>query len=192
MNIHELIEKTRSTRSFDESVPVPFALLYSCADAARLVASSRNDQVLKFRIVSRRDEVEAVLALTKWAGHLPELKLPPDGRHPTAFIVICHDRAIAENLAPYRVDVGIAAEAIVLSASEAGFASCMIGSFDAGAVCRTLALAENLAPQLVIAIGKGDERIEMTDAAGGDVKYYRDAEGTHYVPKRSADEVILR
>ena len=192
MTISELIYATRSTRSFDESVPVPEDVLYSCAEAARLCASSRNDQVLKFRIVSRRDEVEAVLAQTKWAGYLPELTLPPDGRHPTAFIVICHDRAIAENIAPYRVDVGIAAEAIVLAASEAGFASCMIGSFDAGKVCEALALADGLAPQLVIALGKGDERIVLTDVVDGDTKYYRDAEGTHYVPKRSADEVIIR
>ena len=123
---------------------------------------------------------------------LPELHLPPEGRHPTAFIVICHDRSIAENAAPYRVDVGIAAEAIVLAASEAGFASCMIGSFNAGKVSEALSLADDLAPALVIALGKCDEKIVLTEAANGDVKYYRDAEGTHYVPKRSADEVILR
>ena len=192
MSICELIRNTRSTRSFDESVRVPDAVLLECAEAARLVASSRNDQVLKFRLVSKPGEVEAVLAHTKWAGYLPELRLPPEGRHPTAFIVICHDRSIAENVAPYRVDVGIAAEAIVLAASEAGFASCMIGSFDAGAVCEALSLADTLAPQLVIALGKGDERIVLTDAVDGDVKYYRDAAGTHYVPKRSADEVILK
>ena len=192
MTIPELIRATRSTRSFDESVSVPEEVLYSCADAARLCASARNDQVLKFRLVSRRDEVEAVLAQTKWAGYLPDLKLPPDGRHPTAFIVICHDRTIAENVAPYRVDVGIAAEAIVLTASEAGFASCILGSFDAGKLCGTLALPDSLAPQLVIALGKCDERIVLTDVVDDDTKYYRDAEGTHYVPKRSADEVIIR
>ncbi len=192
MAIFELIRNTRSTRSFDESVRVPDEVLFECADAARLVASSRNDQVLKFRLVSKPGEGEAVLAQTKWAGYLPELHLPPEGRHPTAFIVICHDKAIAENAAPYRVDVGIAAEAIVLAASEAGFASCMIGSFNAGKVSEALSLADDLAPALVIALGKGDEKIVLTEPVDGDVKYYRDAEGTHYVPKRSADEVILR
>ena len=192
MSIHELILNTRSTRSFDESVPVPAEVLYECADSARLVASARNDQVLKYRLVSERGEVEAVLAQTKWAGYLPELHLPPEGRHPTAFIVICHDRSIAENVAPYRVDVGLAAEAIVLSASEAGFASCILGSFDAAQLRTLLALPDTLAPALVIALGKGDEKIVLTDVANGDVKYYRDAQGTHYVPKRSADEVIIK
>lgn len=192
MSIKELVKNTRSTRSFDESVPVPEEVLVECAEAARLVASSRNDQVLKFRLVSKRGEVEALLTQTKWAGHLPEWKLPPDGRHPTAFIVICHDRSIAENAAPYRVDVGIAAEAIVLSASEAGFASCMIGSFDAAKAREILALPDSLAPQLVIALGKSDEKIVLTEVKDGDVKYYRDGEGTHYVPKRSADEVIIK
>ena len=192
MSIRELIRRTRSTRSFDESVRVPDEALFECADAARLTPSSRNDQVLKFRLVSKPDEVEAVLAQTKWAGYLPELHLPPEGRHPTAFIVICHDRSIAENSAPYRVDVGIAAEAIVLAASEKGFASCIIGSFDAAAVKDALALPDALAPALVIALGKGDERIVLTEAVDGEVKYYRDDAGTHYVPKRSTDEVIIR
>lgn len=192
MSISELVKATRSTRSFDESVKVPDEVLYECAEAARLTPSSRNDQVLRFRLVSEKSEVEAVLRETKWAGYLPELKLPPEGRHPTAFIVICHDRAVAENVAAYRVDVGIAAEAIVLSASEAGFASCMIGSFNAAKISEALSLPEALAPQLVIALGKGDERIVLTEAANGDVKYYRDETGTHFVPKRSADEVIIK
>ena len=192
MTIPELVRATRSTRSFDESVPVPEEVLYACADAARLTPSSRNDQVLKFRLVSNPGEVEAVLTHTKWAGYLPELHLPPEGRHPTAFIVICHDRAIAENAAPYRVDVGIAAEAIVLAASETGFASCIIGSFDAAAVRDALALPDALAPVLVIALGKGDETIVLTEAVDGEVKYYRDEAGVHYVPKRGEDEVILK
>ena len=191
MSIYELIRNTRSTRSFDESVPIPREVLYRCADAARLTASSRNDQVLKFRLVSDRAEVEAVLSHTKWAGYLPELKLPPEGRHPTGFIVICHDREIAANAEPYARDVGIAAEAIVLTASEAGFASCMIGAFSASGVAEALGLSDTLAPRLVIALGKGDETIVLTEPRDGDVKYYRDADGTHYVPKRKAEEVII-
>ena len=191
MSILDLVKTTRSTRAFDESVPVPRSVLYDCANAARLCASSANRQVLKFRLVCDRAETEAVLAHTKWAGYLPELALPPDGRHPTAFIVICHDTSIADNAAPFRVDVGIAAESIALAASEAGFASCMIGSFDAGAVKDALDLADELAPQLVIALGKGDEDIVLTEAKDGEIRYYRDERGTHYVPKRPADEVII-
>ena len=191
MSIPELIKNTRSTRSFDESVPVPRELLVECAEAARLVASSRNDQVLKFRLVYERAETEAVLAQTRWAAYITDVKLPPDGRHPTAFIVICHDKSIAENTAPYQRDVGIAAEAIVLTASENGFASCMIGAFNAAGVSAALSLADDLAPQFLIALGKGDEKIVLTEAADGDVKYYRDENGTHYVPKRPASEVVI-
>ena len=191
MSILELIRNTRSTRSFDESVPVPREVLAECAEAARLAASSANKQPLKFRLVYERGEVEALLSHTKWAGYLPELKLPPDGRHPTAFIVICHDAAIAPNPAPFLIDVGIAAEAIVLAASEAGFASCMIGSFDADGAKDALALPGELIPRLVIALGKGDETIVLTEAKDGEIRYYRDENGTHYVPKRPADEVII-
>lgn len=192
MDILELITATRSTRSFDESVPVPESVLDACAEAARLSASSRNDQVLRFRFVSRRDETQAVLAQTRWAGFLPDLELPPKGHHPTAFIVICHDTEIAPNAAAYQRDVGIAAQSVVLAASERGFASCMIGAFNAGEVARILALPESLKPQLVIALGKGDERIVLTGVTNGDTKYYRDAAGVHYVPKRSADDIVIK
>ena len=105
--------------------------------------------------------------------------------------MICHDKNIAENPAPYQKDVGIAAEAIVLTASEGGFASCMIGAFDPAGVGEALGLAENLAVQLVIALGKGDEKIALTEAANGEIKYYRDESGAHFVPKRPASEVII-
>ena len=42
----------------------------------------------------------------------------------------------------------------------------------------------------VVALGKGEEDIEIVDAAGS-VKYYRDEAGRHYVPKRTLDELIV-
>jgi hypothetical protein len=44
----------------------------------------------------------------------------------------------------------------------------------------------------VVALGKPIETIRITDVgADGDIRYYRDKNGIHYVPKRSVDELIV-
>lgn len=191
MNVKDLIIANRSTRAFDEGVAVPLSVLVDCADSARLSASARNDQPLKYRLVFDKAETEAVLACTKWAGYITDQVIPPDGRHPTAFIVICHDRDIASGIAAYQRDVGIAAQSITLTAVEFGFAACMIGAFDASGVSAALDLPENLLPQLVIALGKGDELVVLTEPKDGDVRYFRDKMNVHFVPKRPLGEVVV-
>ena len=45
---------------------------------------------------------------------------------------------------------------------------------------------------LVLALGKPKEKVVVVPVgADGDVRYYRDEEQVHYVPKRSLDEMIL-
>ena len=43
-----------------------------------------------------------------------------------------------------------------------------------------------------LALGKPKEKVVVVPVgADGDVRYYRDADQVHYVPKRSLDEIIL-
>ena len=128
---------------------------------------------------------------TMWAKGLPELTLPHPGKEPTAFIVICQDTNIDSNLSRYQRDVGIVAQTMLLAAVEMGLGGCMIGSFNAGLLHDVLNLDENIKPQLVIALGKPDEEIILTDAVDGNVGYYRDEEDRHYVPKRSVQDMII-
>ena len=44
---------------------------------------------------------------------------------------------------------------------------------------------------LVLALGKPRETVVL-EQAGADIKYWRDAEGRHHVPKRPLEEVILQ
>jgi len=44
---------------------------------------------------------------------------------------------------------------------------------------------------LIVAFGKPDEEVVLTDAADGKTAYYRDAEDRHYVPKRALSEIVL-
>lgn len=68
IDLKELIIENRSIRTFDESVRFDRETLASFVDCARLSASARNAQTLKFRLVLEKDETEALLALTRWAG----------------------------------------------------------------------------------------------------------------------------
>ena len=161
-------------------------------ECARFTPAARNDQVLKYYLAEKPETVAAIQPLTKWAGALAELHLPRKGAEPVAYIVICLDGSLAENPAPYQRDVGIVAQTMLLAAAEMGLNGCMIGSFAAGELREKLGLPEAIKPQLLLALGEGTDRIVMTDVGeDGSTTYYRDAEDTHYVPKRTLEQLIL-
>ena len=190
MSIRQLIAAQRSFRSFDERIRIPREKIEEYVDNARLAPSSMNVQPLKFRIVTLPTECEAVLAQTKWAAALPEANLPPKGHAPVAYVIICMDTTVTDKTVFAR-DFGIAAEVIMLSATEDGFGGCMIGSFSPTKISEILALPEGIVPNLVIALGKPDETVTLVDVVDGQTKYYRDEAGNHYVPKRSLEEILL-
>ena len=153
---------------------------------------SVNRQPLKYYLAWEQEEVDRIQALTKWARGLPELTLPHPGKNPAAFIVICQDMLLGDSKARFQKDVGIAAQSILLRAVEMGLGGCMIGNFSPAAIKETLELSPNLEPVLIVAVGKPDEKIVLTEAAPGDsVDYYRDDEDVHYVPKRRLQDVVL-
>ncbi len=190
--IKDLVRQNRSYRGYDESRRVTEEELRELVDCARLTASSVNMQPLKYYLAWEKKEVDRIQALTAWARGLPEMTLPHEGMRPTAFIVICQDKNIQESLARFQKDVGIAAQTMLLAAVEMGLGGCMIGNFRAESVQQELGLAENLAPLLIVAIGKPAEKIVLTEVGEGEsVAYYRDENDVHYVPKRRLEDVIL-
>ena len=189
--LKDLIRTSRSYRSFDPNAPIARELLWDWVDCARLSPSSVNLQMLKFRLVTDAIERENVLQNTRWAGKLKDLTLPPKGHTPTAYIVICADKLVSKAADQFQKDVGICAQSIMLAAAESGFGGCMIGSFSAEKLCEDLSLPSHLLPQLVLALGKPDERVCLVDPdENGDVTYYRE-NGVHYVPKRKLKDLII-
>ena len=188
----DLVKQARSHRGFRQDRKVTRQELEHLVECARFTPAARNDQVLKYYLAEKPEEVAAIQPLTKWAGALAELHLPRKGAEPVAYIVICLDGSLAENPAPYQRDVGIVAQTMLLAAAEMGLNGCMIGSFAAGELREKLGLPEAIKPQLLLALGAGTDRIVMTDVGEeGCTTYYRDAEDTHYVPKRTLEQLIL-
>ena len=121
-----------------------------------------------------------------------DMKLPPEGHAPVAYVVICADKGVVPTAETFEKDVGICAQTIMLAASEDGFGGCMLGSFTSDAVKELLELNENLVPKLVLALGKPDERVELVDEApDGSVTYSRDG-GIHYVQKRKLENILIQ
>ena len=187
----DLVRANRSYRGYDHSRSITREELMKLVEAARLCPSSVNIQPLKYFLAWKEDTVSALQAETKWAKGLPELTLPHPGKEPAAFIVICQDASIHENLSRFQRDVGIVAQTMLLAAVEMGLGGCMIGNFNAGRVQSTLGLRASLHPLLIVAVGKPDETVVLTDAADGGTAYYRDAQDRHYVPKRSLEEIVI-
>lgn len=161
-------------------------------DHARLSASSINMQPLRYFIAWEKEVVDKIQPLTIWAKGLPELELPHKGMCPTGFIIICQDTDVNDSPVLFVRDVGIAAQSMLLAAAEKGLGGCMIGSFSAKGLRDTLNLKENIKPMLVVAVGKPAETVVLEEVeAGESVKYYRDENDVHHVPKRKLEDVVI-
>lgn len=192
MDLKELVTKNRSYRGYDHSRAVTREELLDMVDCARFTASSVNKQPLKYFLAYEPEVVDTIQPLTKWGRALPDMELPHPGKEPTAFIVICLDKTISENEKVFTRDLGIVAQTILLRATEMGLGGCMIGNFSRDEVRAAIRLADHLEPLLVVAIGKPDEDIVLTDLpSDGNTAYYRDASDTHYVPKRALKDLII-
>jgi hypothetical protein len=69
---------------------------------------------------------------------------------------------------------------------------CIIGSIRKDELRQVMSLPADYEILLVIALGRPKERVVLEAVGpGGDIKYWRDEQAIHHVPKRSLEEVIL-
>ena len=190
--IKDLAVKNRSYRAYDRSRRITRQELVELVDLTRYVASSVNDQPLKYYIACDEKDVAKVQKMTLWAKGLPQLNLPYPGTEPVAFVVICIDENLRVAGRNYLRDVGAVAQTMLLAAVEKGLGGIMIGSIMKDSLKQFFNMPENIEPNLVVAFGKPAEEIVLTECKEGDTKYYRNAEGNiHYVPKRSLDDILM-
>ncbi len=189
MNLRQLIEKNRTIRRFDESHTISSETLVSLVDLARLSASGANRQPLKYILVTEPGQRELVFPCLAWAAYLPNWEGPAAGERPSAYIIILGDKEISDS---FGVDHGIASQSIMLGATEAGLAGCIIASVKKERLRSALEIPRDYEILLVLALGKAAEEVVLEAAANNDIKYWRDEKGVHHVPKRALDEIILR
>lgn len=193
MTFKELLKQNRSYRGFDESVPVTREQMEDMVDCTRYAPFSQNFQSFQYDLVCGKEECAAFQPCTHWARDLPQLTLPHPGHCPTGFIVLCYDTNIGPGIERFWKDVGICAHTILLRATEMGLGGCMIGNFSPAEVSTVRGLPPHLKPVLVIALGKPDEKIVLTELHPGESHhYYRDENDVHYVPKRPLADLIVK
>ncbi|MCD7963336.1 MAG: nitroreductase family protein [Rikenellaceae bacterium] len=189
MKFNELVLKNRSYRRFSQEKKIEYNDLRELIELARITPSARNLQPLKYKIVNDDKMCGEIFSLLGWAGYLKDWDGPSEGDKPSAYIIMVIDKNITSSESQY--DQGISAQTILLGATEKGFGGCMIGTFDKNKLSGICGLTDNFIPVLVIALGYPCENIVITEPDCGDIKYYRDHKGNHYVPKRKLEDIIL-
>ena len=181
-----LLLKNRSTRGYDASYQVRADQLRRIVGVNCKLASARNRQVLRFRLVAA-DEAHKVLPFIRIGAGLKELHLPIQGTEPNAFIVVC---STIEPRNSTFVDLGISAQSMLLQAVEMGLNGLCIMDFDGSSLVEALQLPYK--PLLVVAIGKSAETVRLVDIKENDDHSYYRKDGVHYVPKVVVEDLMIK
>lgn len=184
----DLIRKNRSYRRFDETKRQDEEMLKSIVTAARFSPCAGNMQRLRFRLVTEGEECAYLFENLAWAGYLKDWPGPAAGERPTSYILILSQD---DRSAMLDIDIGIAAQSMMLAAVSEGLGGCMIGSFHRERTDARFA-KDGYRVRLVLALGVPVERVVLEDACDGDIHYYRDPDGTHRVPKLPLDTLIIK
>jgi len=187
--IRDLILKNRSYRRFHEEVDIKLETLKELVDLARLSASARNAQPLKYILSCQPQKNSLIFPHLAWAGYLTTWPGPCEGERPSAYIIILGDTEMSQS---FGCDHGIAAQSILLGATEKGLGGCMIASIERQELRKALEIPPKYEILLVLALGKPKEKVMIeTIGPSGDTKYWRDSKGIHHVPKHALDDIII-
>lgn len=182
-----LMRETRSHRSFYR-VEISRDELELMVEGARMGATTKNSQELRFAIINEKNLREKIFPHTKWAGMLSWN--PVSEESPTAYILICSKKEISVSEMFLGMDIGIGAENISLIAKSMGYGSCMIGAYNKKEIEKIAGIGKEYRSHLLIGLGKPRDNVTIVDSKDGDTRYYRDGD-SHFVPKISLKGIIL-
>jgi len=187
--IRDLVRRNRSYRRFRQDVAIQMEILEELVDLARLSASGANRQPLKYILSCNRETNASIFPNLSWAGYLKDWPGPDEGERPSGYIIVLGDTEITQS---FGCDHGIAAQSILLGATEKGLGGCIIGAVNREGLRQALEITDRYEILLVLALGNPKEEV-IIEAAGpdGDIKYWRDSAGRHHVPKRSLESIVL-
>ena len=186
--IRDLIVKNRSYRRFCQNHIIEASLLEDIIDLARLSPSAANLQRLRFKISNEEEDNQKVFSCLSWAGYLKDWAGPEDGERPSAYIIIL---STEKDTAKVACDAGIACQSILLGAVESDLRGCIFGSVKKEELQKLLKISTKYSICYVIAFGKPKENIKLENVEKNNIKYWRDENGTHHVPKRRLKDIII-
>ncbi len=189
--MHEIIKKTRTYRRFRQSRPIPEQTLTGLVDLARLGGSARNCQPWQFMVVTDETQREAIFPFLAWAGYLSDWRGPEPGERPSAYILcLLNGSRLKGSHLEAQFDLGIATQNLLLGAMAEGIGGCRIGAFSPK-IAGLFDMPEHLEISLVIALGYPAETVVLEQVVDDNIRYWRDEQSVHHVPKRSLAEVLV-
>lgn len=183
--LHDLLLHSRSYRRFHQQ-SLQEETLVELVALTRLCPSAANRQPLKYMLAWRPDQNARVFPHLHWAAALTSWPGPAENERPTGYVVILGDTRISQR---FDWDCAIAAQTILLGATERGLGGCIVASIDHAELRSAIGLPAHLMVQMVLALGKPGETIVLEDASPDQRPYWRDAHDVHHVPKRPLSEL---
>lgn len=187
MKVQQLIKDTRSVRRFNSRRPIKQEELYQMIESARCSASAANLQRIRYILVNDEEKVVEIFHTLMFAAYLKDWN-PSEDERPTAYIVMMSTEGYID--INFAIDMGIAAQSILLTAREKGIGGCIIRNFKKHELEKVLD-KDGYNVAMVIALGEPMEVVRLTQATAGDIKYYRNEKDEHIVPKLSLSEIII-
>jgi nitroreductase len=192
MNIYEAILKRRSIRRFKNKA-VPYEILEKCIDAARVAPSGRNQQLGEYIVINDAEVLPGIFENIGGSAKLPPDKGGPrPEQSPKAYTIVLINKTREGDINRRRVtllDIGMAAENIILTALEQGIGSCPILMFHEANLKLLLDIPEEYDIALVIAMGYPDES-PVAEPAADSLNVWVDDKGLRHVPKRKLSDII--
>lgn len=184
--LSDMVRQTRTVRRFKASESISQEFLVEVIDTVRTVSSAMNKQPLRYIVVTEHEMVKGITEKAKLASHLTEWQ-QSESEQPSAYIIFVKDR----DFEGYEIlDAGIALQTMMLLLTAKGYAGCPLASVDKEHCKELFDLTDTYEVVLGLAIGVPDEEVTVVPVKE-DTNYFRDAEGNHYVPKRSLEQVLL-
>ena len=187
--LKDLIIKNRSYRRYHEDHQISRETLSELIDLARLSPSSMNLQPLRYFIINTPERCELIFQNVTWAAYLKDWGGPKKGERPSAYIIVLAEKDISKN---YLIDAGLATQSILLGAVEKGLGGCIMGSLNRERVRELFKIPDKYEIVYAIAIGKPKEKVVIEEVGpNGDIRYWRDENDIHHVPKRRLDDIVI-
>ena len=185
--LDSLLLRNRSCRGYDSNYIVSKEELLKIVEVNTKIASARNQQVLRFRLVYGTEAKEVTKAI-KLGGALPELNLPLPGTEPNAYIIICTQEPKGKWV---DIDLGISAQSMLLKAVDLGLNGICIAAFNKEKICALVNGSRQMEPLLILAIGKSIERFQLLPIGQEDEHNYFRKNGVHFVPKVRIEDLLI-
>ncbi|MBU3202768.1 nitroreductase family protein [Clostridium algidicarnis] len=158
MDFYKVIENRTSNKSY-KSTPIPKEKLDNIINAALIAPSWKNKTCYRFIFINERKLIDQIsnTIINKTDKTANAVK-----QAPIIAVIVANPSESGEddNKSYFMLDCGIAMEHLILAATNEGYGTCWIGSFDEETVSKVLNIPENFKVVAMTPIGETDENDE--------------------------------